>query len=185
MGIIKNLLNLQVGWTAPEPIPKLLGAGRAQLLISLVVCDPLRGFSQICRMQSYNEQTLTDAFCQWHFFSSLLELNLSQNFLSGVSEIFLRIQSFYIFAASSKNFVPLSMSAIRGGLIVKGIAYNAYPQNILCLKCVPTNFEILLHIKAKNSKIVSFLDLKFALFSYEWIVPTHRKKVRPPSAQSF
>ena len=73
----------------------------------------------------------------------------------------------------------------RGGPIVVGIAYNAYPQNILCLKCLPTNFEILLHIKPKKIKIVNFLDLKFALFYYEWIVPTHREKVRPPSASTY
>ena len=41
---------------------------------------------------------------------------------------------------------------LRGGPIVVGIAYNAYPQNILCLKCLPTIFEILLHINPKNSK---------------------------------
>ena len=42
-------------------------------------------------------------------------------------------------------FTPLfSLILYRGWGIEVGIAYNAYPQNIYCLKCLPAKFEILL-----------------------------------------
>ena len=46
----------------------------------------------------------------------------------------------------------------RGVPTVVGIACNAYPQNFLCLKCLPTNLEILLHIRPTNDKNVNFFQ---------------------------
>ena len=65
----------------------------------------------------------------------------------------------------------------RGPIILEysiGIVYNAYPQNILCLIFLPSNFEILLYIKPKKSQY--FIMIEFCL-------PT--EKFRPPSGHVY
>ena len=61
LGFRSYLINLNLfSGFASGIFEKILGAGHAQLLTSqyksLVVCDPLRRFSQICRMQNLNSE---------------------------------------------------------------------------------------------------------------------------------